>query len=389
MNASDNISYVRRVMLEFSDDSGLSNPARPPRRYLWTDAHAVCNFLSLFTATGQDEYRDLAARLIDQVHVVLGRHRDDDTRHGWISGLDDNEGRRHPTAGGLRIGKRLPERPPGEAYDERLEWERDGQYFHYLTKWMHALYRASRVTGDVRYCRWAVELAKAAHAGFARALEPGRPKQLVWKMSIDLSRALLASKGQHDPLDGLVTYSELALCADTGARGETGPVLATEIRETEAMIGDPHWASSDPLGIGGLLFDTCRVFELYDAGRYETATLVPILVRDILGSLHAFSGYGSANDPAENRLAFRELGFCIGLKGVERLRSIAAAHPEILHGVPVEALEILQAFVSQGKAIESFWREPGNQRVRSWRDHSDINTVMLATSLLPDEFLAL
>lgn len=389
MNASDNISYVRRVMLEFADDSGLSNRGRPPRRYLWTDAHAVCNFLSLHTATGQREYLDLAAGLIDQVHDVLGRHREDDTRRGWISGLDDSEGRRHPTAGGLRIGKRLNERRPGEAYDERLEWERDGQYFHYLTKWMHALYRASRVTGASRYCRWAVELAKAAHAGFSRTLEPGRPKQLAWKMSIDLSRAQLASTGQHDPLDGLVTYSELTLCADTGEGDEREPVLATEIRETEAMIGDPHWATSDPLGIGGLLFDTCRVFELFDAGRCETAAFVPILVRDILGSLRAFSGFGFPNDPAENRLAFRELGFCIGLKGVERLRSIAAAHPQILYGVPLDALEILPRFVSQGQAIEAFWRQPGNQQVRSWRDHADINKVMLATSLLPDEFLAL
>jgi hypothetical protein len=43
-------------------------------------------------------------------------------------------GAAHPTRGGLRIGKKLPERRPGEAFQERLEWERDGQYFHYLTK---------------------------------------------------------------------------------------------------------------------------------------------------------------------------------------------------------------------------------------------------------------
>jgi hypothetical protein len=34
----------------------------------------------------------------------------------------------------LRIGKQLAERRPGERFDERLEWERDGQYFHYLTR---------------------------------------------------------------------------------------------------------------------------------------------------------------------------------------------------------------------------------------------------------------
>jgi len=30
-----------------------------------------------------------------------------------------------------------------------------------------------------------------------------------WKMSIDLSYVLVPSMGQHDPLDGLVTYCEL------------------------------------------------------------------------------------------------------------------------------------------------------------------------------------
>ncbi|MBD3801026.1 MAG: hypothetical protein IE886_06205 [Campylobacterales bacterium] len=48
-------------------------------------------------------------------------------------------------------------------YDETSEWDRDGQYFHYLAKWMHALDRMTAVSGEVRYSRWAVELAKSAH----------------------------------------------------------------------------------------------------------------------------------------------------------------------------------------------------------------------------------
>ncbi len=62
-------------------------------------------------ATGETRYDELALRSIDQVHHVLGRHRSDDARTGWISGLDEREGERHPTRGGLRIGKQLPERP--------------------------------------------------------------------------------------------------------------------------------------------------------------------------------------------------------------------------------------------------------------------------------------
>jgi len=37
--------------------------------------------------------------------------------------------------------------------------------------------------------------------------------------------------------------------------------------------------------------------------------------------------------------------------------------------------------------IESFWLKPVNQESYSWREHQDINTVMLATSLVPDGFL--
>ncbi len=47
--------------------------------------------------------------------------RPDDSRRGWISGLGEAEGERHPTLGGLRIGKELPERRAGEPFDERLD----------------------------------------------------------------------------------------------------------------------------------------------------------------------------------------------------------------------------------------------------------------------------
>src|SRR5216684_2205383 len=57
--------------------------------------------------------------------------------------------------GGLRIGKKLPERSAGEPFDEQLEWDRDGQYFHYLTKWMHALDQVARSTKQPRFNLWA------------------------------------------------------------------------------------------------------------------------------------------------------------------------------------------------------------------------------------------
>src|SRR5438105_10487508 len=99
------------LMLRFAERTGLIGDG-PSRRYLWTDAFAVCNFLGLSRATGERRYEELAVTLIDRVHHVLGRHRPDDRRRGWISGLDEREGERHPTRGGLRIGKPLAERQP-------------------------------------------------------------------------------------------------------------------------------------------------------------------------------------------------------------------------------------------------------------------------------------
>ena len=200
-------------MTEFARLTGLSPASNIPRRYLWTDAFAVCNFLGLYQETGGKEFEDLALQLVDQAQSVLGRHRHDDHRTCWISGLDEEDGRLHPTKGGLRIGKQLKERRPSDPLDERLEWDQDGQYYHYLTKWMHALNGVTRVTGDFTYNRWAIELARTAHTKFVHALSSSRRKRMYWKMSIDLSYPLVPSMGLHDPLDGLVTYSQLQATA--------------------------------------------------------------------------------------------------------------------------------------------------------------------------------
>src|SRR5262245_11858625 len=120
------------LLTQFAERTGLTSD-RPQQRYLWTDAFAVCTFLGLGQVTGASRYTELALRLVRGVHEVLGHHRPDDRRTGWISGLSEEEGEAHPTRGGLRIGKQLPERTPGEPIDERLAGDRDGQDIHYLT----------------------------------------------------------------------------------------------------------------------------------------------------------------------------------------------------------------------------------------------------------------
>ena len=377
MASEKDISYVRDIMLAFADRTGLTNPDNPARRYLWTDAHAVCTYLSLHVATGNNDYLELALALVDQVHSILGRHRDDDARVGWISGLSEEEGREHPTAGGLRIGKSLNERQRTDPVDERLEWERDGQYFHYLTKWMHALCRVAAVTGEAVYRRWAVELAEAAYAGFA--VTAAGSKRLCWKMSIDLSYPLVASAGHHDPLDGYVTFAEIA------GTGESQ--LDEEVAELANMIADRDWATTDPLGIGGLLFDASRVIRLTAAGSMDGSKLAATLIDAAGVSLAAYAREPSLGLPAEYRLAFRELGLCIGLHAATRALPIVEKHRPVFVAGLAHELENVGQYAPLAGTIEAFWRQPASQGANTWQEHEDINAVTLATSLLPDEFL--
>ncbi|HET7505942.1 MAG TPA: hypothetical protein VFK02_33210 [Kofleriaceae bacterium] len=349
------------LMTRFAERTGLSN-ARAPQRYLWTDAFAVCNFLGLARATGESRYAELAERLVDRVHHVLGRHRPDDPRRGWISGLADADGEAHPTLGGLRIGKPEPERRAGEPLIERLEWERDGQYFHYLTRWMHALDQLARATGQATYIVQAAELAATAHRRFVYG--PDGRRRMHWKMSIDLTRPLVASMGHHDPLDGYLTLRAIdATRAQLAARG---PDLSEAIADLRAMI-DPHaLATTDPLGLGGLLVDAYRLDQL-GGDRPLRDAVVAAAER----GLRHYAASPERDEPAHHRLAFRELGLSIGLA--------AAAE-----------LDVAPRFARHATLrteIESFWIDPGHRQSSTWLDHLNINEVMLATSVSPGGFL--
>ncbi len=385
------VPSVERIMIEFARLTGLLPTGSKPRRYLWTDAFAVCNFLGLYQKTRGEEFKDLALRLVGQVHDTLGRHCKDNSRAGWISGLDEEQGRLHPTKGGLRIGKQLQERGSSEPFNERLEWDRDGQYYHYLTKWMHALNRVTKVTGDFTYNRWAIELAKAAHASFVYALSSGGPKRMYWKMSIDLSRPLMPSMGQHDPLDGFVTYNELQVSAAKDPKKSIGNDLRAEIIDIANICEGRSWATDDPLGIGGLLFDASRVTQLMISGNHEQAGLLETLLESCLIGLDSFLKENSLKLPAGFRLAFRELGLSIGLQAVEKIRELIEQKSGLLREKDslLSLLKTLSRYAGLKEIIEKFWLEGTNRYADSWTAHQDINWVMLATSLAPDGFLEL
>jgi hypothetical protein len=365
--ASSNAILASALMRDFAERTGLSS-TRPPRRYLWTDAFAVCNFLGLArNQAGHDT--QFALRLVDQVHWVLGRHRGDDGRSGWISGLGESEGARHPTRGGLRIGKPLPERRVEEAADASLEWERDGQYFHYLTRWMHALDQFARRTGDSDAGRWACELAQVAQRAFTWPIVGGISR-MVWKMSIDLQRPLVASMGQQDPLDGLVTCLQLQAHR---VPGSDAPDLEPQIRALTSLAAGIDPGSDDPLGIGGLLVDAWKLLQLPETG--GNAKLAARLLDAAADGLDAWLVQRPLDQPVTQRLAFRELGCAIGLHAVARIHDLS----ERGFGT---SLQRLVAWLPLAAAIEASWLQPRQQRAPGWLAHHDINAVMLATSLL-------
>ena len=385
-------SEVGTIMTEFARLTGLEPDTAEPRRYLWTDAFAVCNFLELYRQSGEASWRDLALRLVDQVHHTLGRHRGDAQRSGWISGLPDAEGELHPTRGGLRIGKPCDERAIGEPQDER-EWDRDGQYYHYLTKWMHALRQVSRATGDERYREWARELARAAHEHFSYLPSFGGVKRLYWKMSIDLSRPLVSSMGQHDALDGLVTCTEL-LQDGKDTEENLSSTLRGAIEDLKMMCRGRQWETDDSLGIGGLLCDAARIAQLAAAGNAgvpDGPTLLEHVMASAVTGLEVFTDGPTLQAPAAYRLAFRELGLSIGLHATVLLRQLVQEHPELLdrNGRISRQLDLLDRYLPLAEKIEYFWLDDENRAARSWNEHREINMVMLATSLAPRSFIEL
>lgn len=361
---------ARGLIDAFAQRTGLAGgDGDPGRRYLWTDAFAVQTCFGLAHALGEPRYHQLALELIDGVHEVLGCFHPQDSRSGWISGLPDADARKHPTIAGLRIGKQVPERPVDEPLDDRLEWDRDGQYFHYLTRWFAALSQAAAETEQSKYARWAVELMLAG-TRFVHG-QPGGLR-MYWKMSTDLGRPLVPTMGAHDPLEGL-------LC--TAAAQDTVPDMAAQLeqplRDFRALCEDRTWATTDALGIGGLLLSLVRAARLTGGVALPQSVAPRALWDDCLHSLQAFAMGHHPAMPASHRLPFRECGLALGLR-------VADGSRDRFRGLGREP-DALDPYLPLADAFEHDWRDAGNRRAGTWTGHLDINAVTLAASLVAND----
>jgi hypothetical protein len=375
---------VRRaddLMTSFAERTGVTGE-RPPNRYLWTDTFAVLNLLAGGSRCDDPERIDQARTLIDQVHSNLGRHREDVEQSGWLSELDDDGARDHPTAGGLRIGKERPERPRGQPIDRRGEWSRDGQYFHYNTKWAMALDRMGRAADDATYRRWGRELMVASHDGFVYRSQPGDELRMYWKMSTDLSRPLVESMGQLDPLDGFGTCRELV--SSLPPTDGDSVALDDASADFDAMLEPRDWRTSDPLGLGGVLMQAYRSFQLAERTDATAEHLDDILQGAAVG-LEQYQQANRLDAPSDQRLAFREFGLALGLSLAESMSMSTFEFSEDAQ----TALGEIRAYDEYRDTIIDFWMESSHRESETWTEHRDINEVMLASALLGDDVLAI
>ncbi len=349
----------------------------------------MCNFLGDYARINDENSLNLAICLVNQVHNTLGRHRDDDMRSGWISGLDEEQGPLHPTIGGLRTGKPLKERSRDEIMDDYLEWDSDGQYYHYLKKWIFALNRVSSVTGDQKYTLWAIELAGTAHAAFSYVPPSGGKKRMYWKMSIDLSYPLVFSMGMHDPPDGLITYNELQTMIRENQDTYTGPGLYQEFSDIGGICRGIIPATDDPLGIGGLMSDAFRLTRLVRKNNRQYEELLINVLNFALAGLYAFVKSGALHFPAGNRIPFREIGLSIGFKAIEAIHELLGEDSALFSGKTriKHQIESFTKYAPLACEIENYWMTERNRNAATWVQHREINMVMPATSLDPGGLL--
>ena len=235
---------------------------------------------------------------------------------------------------------------------------------------MHALARVSEAANDPKYLRWAIELADVAQRRFSY-MAPSGERRMYWKMSIDLSRPLVPMMGQHDALDALITYRELVL-AEQRFPEERFPDLGPAMDDASSMCRIGSWATDDPLGIGSLL-DCAWWAALMDDGsgvgllrRIAAAAVVLGCVRELDGEMPQAAGSRSAS--------WLSIGFMPWRAWNDRMTG-QGRRPS------ADQIEVLRSYSPLGRG-PSPSTDPRNRRNLMWDE--EINSVMLATSLMPE-----
>jgi len=119
--------------------------------------------------------------------------------------------------------------------------------------------------------------------------------------------------GLHDALDGFVTFREVQHVVSK-TRAKASNDLTATVKSLSNLCRSRDWSTSDPLGIGGLLFDACRFAQ--PPQRHYDDGLVEAIENAYDTGIRAFVASQLLIRPVSQRLAFRELGLAIGLRAI-------------------------------------------------------------------------
>lgn len=301
------------------------------RRYLWTDAFGVLAYTSIAEMYEMNNekgkantYHRACDKLINTVHECLGSPRS----NAKDDAMKIDPSSTSPTGHvGLRIGK-LHSR---KVTDYGMEY--DGQYWHYVDKWLLALARAGHVNEGLH-------IAKSCFSAFFDVDHGG----IRWKLSVDSTAppSLRYAGPSDDTLVALIVFSILE-AARARVCGDDAPSLSDEIQMLKsALIGYKPRVTNDPLGWG---LDS--MYDQYLAGKPRTRMLA--------------STHESALHLSHLSLPFRLYGAMIGAR---------VAGEEVAPKAKVDRL------------IEMSLKYEGEIMERGHEEHSSINRVMLAMCLL-------
>jgi hypothetical protein len=295
------------------------------RRYLWTDAFGVMAYWSIaeqYEQAGNGPaaatYRSACEKLIDTVHHCLGTPRSNKPQDAMRPDPQSPTG-----YVGLRIGKVQSRKTTdyGMSYD--------GQYWHYIDKWLFALARAGRIQEGIA-------IAKSCFPFFFDSAHGGG---IRWKLSVDATPA----PGQEnayvgdDTLMALIVF-ELLQANRQASQDDPDASLSKEIRLLQnAVAGYRPRVTDDPLGWG-----LENIFDQFLEGNPR---------RQALAQLQS-----SALHPSHLSLPFRLYGAMIGSK---------------VSGIGNHRLDDLIQ-----RSLQYEEQVAGNE------EHSTINRVMLAMCLL-------
>jgi len=194
--------------------------------------------------------------------------------------------------------------------------------------------------------------------------------------------------GQHAPLDGFITYNELQNRYKFNINNPNSNIVA-EIIDMKTICNGINMITNDPLGIGGLLSDSYRIVQLLISGELNYPELLKRVLNSVSTSLKLYVAENHLTYPSDYRLAFRELGLSIGLKGLKKVMECLKENQFFAKSSFYHQFKPLNEYLYLGNSIEEFWKDKKNRKNTVWRDHNDINTVMLATTIIPEGFLKL